>query len=301
MIEVVIDIWYKIDEKCLAEIQEKISSEKINRLEKEYFNKFIAKDKWEELLSKLELNDEEISTFLQYAIEKREERICQGDILKNVEYLEKIEEYDDNGFLLSKIIFPYVIVLSQDCDLHQDFNDKREFKFIDSSIKKNFSEMFKDSAEKTKILQKILEQKEFLSQEKLKNLNFSEEEIKFILYHKERNRDKHLLSIILAPLYNAEHVYTGEHLIDLDMKRTKVDKKKISNNYDPRYHFLEFPSHASLVPSVIDFKHYFSVDINYITSIKKNHYICKVAPLYREQISHRFAYYLSRIGLPDNQ
>jgi hypothetical protein len=74
--------------------------------------------------------------------------------------------------------------------------------------------------------------------------------------------------------------------------------KKLRQNQTPRYHYLEFPTDIPIIPSVIDFKHYFSVNVKYLKKIKKTNFICNVPPLYREDISHRFASFLSRIGLP---
>ncbi len=52
-----------------------------------------------------------------------DERIRQGDILKDIEYIESYNE--DKGIVeISKIIFPYVIVVTQDCDLQQDHNER---------------------------------------------------------------------------------------------------------------------------------------------------------------------------------
>ena len=50
----------------------------------------------------------------------RESRICQGDIIKDVEYVEYVSEKDGN-IEISKIVFPLSIVLTQDCDLSQDY------------------------------------------------------------------------------------------------------------------------------------------------------------------------------------
>lgn len=181
----------------------------------------------------------------------KESRVCQGDILKNVELIEYAIEKD--GILeISKIIFPLVLVLTQDCDLQQDF----------------------------------------------KNRNITN----------PQNHDKHLISIIVAPIYNIEHIYNGEHLSELGLKMQlinrkadKTENKFLKNNQNPRYHYLEFDSTIPIVESVIDFKHYFTVNINYLDLHKENNFVGKVSELYREQISHRFAGFLSRIGLPDDK
>lgn len=175
-----------------------------------------------------------------------ENRICQGDIFKDIEYIEYALE-KSGTFEISKILFPFVVVLTQDCDLKQDFSNRS-----DSS---------------------------------------------------RQNQDKHLISVIVAPLYNLEHVYVGEHLSELDLTMQQIPKDKtlgklLRDNQSPRYHFLEFDQSVPIPASVIDFKHYFTVNLEVLLKVKTNNYICKIAPLYRESISLRFANFLSRIGLP---
>lgn len=187
-------------------------------------------------------------------------RISQGDIYQNVEYIENVVEEtvkEDNKEVriveINKIIFPYIIILTQDCDLAQD--------------------------------------------------------CKFRL-NKKKGGDKLLLSVLVAPIYIADHVFEGEHLSEirkgLQMQTIKVRKggkfttsgTNLVHNETPRYHYLEFPNEMPIVPSVIDFKHYFSLNIEYLYRIRKQNYVCKISELYREDISQRFAGFLSRIGLP---
>lgn len=174
-------------------------------------------------------------------------RICQGDIVRNVDCLEYAIE--KGGIIeVSRIQFPLVIVLTQDCDLEQDF--------------------------------------------------------KLQVNGQRAIKDKLLISVLVAPLYNAEHVYQGNHLSELSIAMEPINRKKtpghlLQINERPRYHYLDFPEEIHLVPSVIDFKHYFSVNVNYLTQIKKERYVCTLSPLYREDISQRFASFLSRIGLPE--
>ena len=174
-------------------------------------------------------------------------RVSQGDIYRDVEFVEYVAE-KKGSIEISKIVFPFVIVLTQDCDLEQD-----------SKIR----------------YQKILAQ----------------------------TQDKRILSVLVAPLYNVEQVYIGEHLDQLGIKmqmisRTKTPGQYLRNNEIPRYHYIEFPEGVAISPSVIDFKHYFSVNVEYLRR-KKSDFVCQVSPLYREDISHRFASFLSRIGLPE--
>lgn len=178
---------------------------------------------------------------------QKNSRLVQGDLLRNVEHVEHVSVCD--GIVeISKIVYPLVVILTQDCDLAQDY-------------------MFRWSRINTK------------------------------------NQDKYLLSVLAAPLYNVEHVYTGEHLQDLNMKMSPINKNKtpgdsLRKNETPRYHYLEFPNDVQIVSSVIDFKHYFSINVEYLKTHKKNNFVCQLSELYREDVSQRFSSYLSRIGLP---
>ncbi|MGD9726889.1 MAG: hypothetical protein AB7G68_12445 [Nitrospiraceae bacterium] len=174
-------------------------------------------------------------------------RIRQGDIVRDVDCIEYAVEKE--GIIeVSRIIFPLVVVLTQDCDLEQDFKIQNDT---------------------TKTI-----------------------------------KDKLLISALVAPLYNAEHVYQGTHLSELAIGMEIINKKRspgnfLRNNERPRYHYLEFPDDIPVVPSIIDFKHYFSVNVNHLNELKLHNYVCTLSPLYREDICQRFASYLSRIGLPD--
>lgn len=177
-------------------------------------------------------------------------RICQGDIYKNIEYLEYATE--NSGIVeISKILFPLVLVLTQDCDLQQDYDYR-------------------------------------LNEES------------------SSSQDKYLLSVLVVPLYNIEHFYDGNHLSEIGLKMAPfprksdaTDNKRLKQNEIPRFHYLEFPEDSELVSSVLDFKQYFAVDIKYLNTISKSNFVCKISELYREDISHRFSSFLSRIGLPD--
>lgn len=177
----------------------------------------------------------------------KETRICQGDILRDVPWLEYVAE--KQGIIeVSRIVFPLAIVLTQDCDLEQDYR----FRSDDSKL----------------------------------------------------TQDKWLMSVLLAPLYNIEHVYQGEHLSDLEIRMERIPKSGstgnfLRNNERPRYHYLEFDDDVPIVPSVIDFKHYFSATVSFLVELKPSSYVRSVAQLFREDIAQRFASYLSRVGLPE--
>jgi len=176
-------------------------------------------------------------------------RISQGDVFRDVEFIEYVIE--KRGVLeVSKIIFTLVVVLTQDCDLERDSQyRKRQPK-------------------------------------------------------PPTNHDKQLFSVLVAPLYNAEHVFSGEHLSNLKLSMTEILKNRTPGKYliqneRPRYHYLDFPTDVPIVPSIIDFKHYFSVNVPYLEKIRTKNFICRLSALYREDLSQRFAAYLARIGLPD--
>jgi len=194
-----------------------------------------------------------------------EDRICQGDILKNVKYTESFNEIGDY-YEVSMINFPLVVIISQDCDLNEDYQFRYE------------------------------------------------------IPEKHKDHDKIMFSLLVAPLYTAVQVLNGDHLSLLDppntppgtenkmkmqdlRKENKPSEPKsvyahMKNNEIPRYHFLRFPHSIQISDSFIDFKHYFSVNINYLEELKRDNFVCRIDMPYRELISQRFSNYLSRIGLP---
>lgn len=131
---------------------------------------------------------------------------------------------------------------------------------------------------------------------------------------KPENEDKRLLSVIVAPLYNEDIFLQGEHLCDesINYKMQVIPKtgKKgklttqyrfLTQNEIPRYHYLLFDESVQIANSVIDFKHYFTVNVECLSQARQDKFVCKVSKLYRERICQRFANYLSRIGLPNMQ
>jgi len=176
----------------------------------------------------------------------RTHRICQGDIFRDMEYVEQLEFVVDR-IKTSVVGFPFIMVLTQDCDLEQDHRTRT---------------MASDT-----------------------------------------NQDKHLFSVLVAPMYNYEHVKTGSHLRDLGMTMETINSKKspfVMNNEIARYHYLEFDQNeVPIPPSVIDFKHYFSVNVEYFRRLKATNCVCRIAELHRENVCQRFASFLARIGLPD--
>ena len=66
--------------------------------------------------------------------ESKEDRIKQGDILENVEHF----VFSQQEKSLLKFVYPYTIVITQDCDLEQDYKARNvtllQDKFLDSTL-----------------------------------------------------------------------------------------------------------------------------------------------------------------------
>ncbi len=76
--------------------------------------------------------------------------------------------------------------------------------------------------------------------------------------------------------------------------------REIKKNRYPRYHFIESDSNFKVPELVVDFKHYAAIQREWIYSQFSECYFASLKPLFREALSQRFAYYISRIGLPEH-
>lgn len=126
--------------------------------------------------------------------------------------------------------------------------------------------------------------------------------------YRDKNEGQHckdcqLLHLIVAPVFLFEEFLDGVHWETIfsavrKQKRTDTSIRKIMNNEDPRFHFLHFPEGDRLPEMIIDFKHFFTINTEELYKMVSNR-LCCMDELYREKISQRFAYYISRIGLPE--
>lgn len=177
-------------------------------------------------------------------------RASQGDIYRDIVMpLAMPLGLGQNGkeFEIAEIEYNYAVVLTQECDLEQDFRNKEQ------------------NGDK---------------------------------------QDKCLPSILLAPAYLAEQLREGTHLSDLGLVMEHIDSKRwriLIRDNNKRYHFLEKDLEHQVPDLVVDFKHYFTLsrDFFYSKMVNDIQYVASIDVLYREHLSHRFAYYLSRIGLPE--
>jgi len=163
-----------------------------------------------------------------------EQLVTQGDILRDVEFVEDVFEDGDGLLHVPRIRFPHVIVLTQACDLEHGTC---------------------------------------------------------------------LLSVLVAPLHNAEHLFNGAHLGELGLPAERIKKdgtrgRNIAQNSEPRFHYLRFPDGVQLPDLIIDFRQYCSLNVDYLTGVKSTRLAWTVPPLWRDHISQRFAAFLARIGLP---
>lgn len=191
------------------------------------------------------------------------DRARQGAIYRDIFFIDGVD-IDERDVTVHRVLFPHVCVLSQDCDLETD------------------------------------------------NLNRSAAV--------EGPLDGALLSVLVAPMYTAAHVVLGAHLDRLTVPinpsrggtaftcRPFVKKSGkpgdhwtnfVMRNRDVRYHYMEFAQDWNLVPKVIDFKHYFSVSVDGLTTKYSRQYLGRLDDLERVHLSQRFASFLSRVGLPD--
>lgn len=186
-------------------------------------------------------------------------RICQGDILRDFVYLEPYETDGNEGAFLERTI-PYLIVLTQDCDLESDYW--------------NYQKVFDKGCES-----------------QLNQVNA------------QKSSDKLLQSILVCPAYPSEQVRKGVHLDDLGIKMQEFNSVTMWNfvttNQNPRYHFLNGNLEMQIPDLIVDFKHYYAIPMNVLYNKFEKKYWGTVNELFRESLSQRFAYYLSRIGLPE--
>ncbi|HNW43265.1 MAG TPA: hypothetical protein PKI19_02100 [Elusimicrobiales bacterium] len=180
-------------------------------------------------------------------------RICQGDILRDIKFRIVYPSTDPAKENIKEIFFPYVIILSQDCDL------------------KNSSRPPKSGKEA--LPGGVLIKNQFLP------------------------------NVLFAPAFPIDLIASGDHfkeVFGLCQEVISSDRKKrIRQNQDDRYHFLGTFQQLQIPDLVIDFKAYFTLPIETISSLHATHYQATLSELFRERLNQRFANYFSRIGLPE--
>lgn len=116
------------------------------------------------------------------------------------------------------------------------------------------------------------------------------------------NGNTSLLHVMVAPVFLFDTFLEGTHWNGLfndanKQKKNDTAVKKIMENSDPRYHYIHYLPSTQLPDMIIDFKHFFTINKQYLYE-KRHKRLFSIDELFRERISQRFASYLSRIGLP---
>lgn len=186
-------------------------------------------------------------------------RILQGDILTNFQ----LPLYNSLKEGFESIDFSYGVIITQDCDLNQDFNKYMDFK------SKNGTEKFNESAQRS-IYDKM---------------------IPSILICPGYPADQVRIG---------EHLNKLGFKMQSFGKISKTPWQKTIQNQNPRYHYLKSIEEFEMLDIVFDFKRYYTCEIAYIYSIYKKCYSISLNELYRENLCIRFHNFQSRIGTPND-
>lgn len=120
---------------------------------------------------------------------------------------------------------------------------------------------------------------------------------------------KFMPSILLCPIYEKGTAKKGTHIeeffsvnsINLISENVyKSDDYEIAKrDWHYRYHALsiELDESSLIENAIIDFKHYFTVPMSYLASHKEDR-LFRLDDLFAEQITLKFATYLSRVAIP---
>lgn len=109
-----------------------------------------------------------------------------------------------------------------------------------------------------------------------------------------------LPSVLVCPAYPLEQFFSGEHIEGKNLGLLQGKRDSIKNNEkNKRYHYIESDTKTGLTDLVVDFKHFYTVGYEVLMSVRATSYVTTINELYRENLSQRFAQFLSRIGLPD--
>lgn len=115
------------------------------------------------------------------------------------------------------------------------------------------------------------------------------------------NDDKKIDSILICPAFAHDELIKGVHIAERQMRKidSQTQQKMLKDNQLPRYHYLEGDATFGVPDLVIDFKRFFTLPRETTYQEYPKIYLASINPLFREDLSNRFAYFLSRIGLPD--
>ena len=248
------------------------------------------------------------------------DRVHQGDILKNIKFIQIKNLPEEKNIDYDSYEFPYIIILSQECDLKWDSENHIDLEILEEvkAIHDDYSCLNeKDNCDKLKpIFFKLIniskKLRKPLENYSLKNEDFSIRDqdlqntkkyinkIDNIILNltKTINSDKCLPNILICPAYLATDFFKGNHIANKKMSNMdSKDKLLKKNNEFKRYHFI---SAGEKTPDlVIDFKHFFTLPREYLYSLYNDHYLYSLNVIFNESLAQRFSFFLSRIGLPE--
>lgn len=125
----------------------------------------------------------------------------------------------------------------------------------------------------------------------------------------EGKSTKFMPSILMCPIYDSSSAKSGDHISEafseLDIKCiqdnvfSRDDKKVADKDWHYRFHpfCVQIGEDKCFEDTIIDFKHYFTVPMSYLVNNKRNR-IMHLEDLFAEQITLKFATYLTRVAIP---
>ena len=117
---------------------------------------------------------------------------------------------------------------------------------------------------------------------------------------KEELQDHFLHTVLVCPAYPSQKFKQGTHLDHWPVKMAKQQHySNIKSNMHKRYHHLKEDKKIGVPDLILDFKHYYAIHMDVLYKLYAEHFFAHINCLFREDLSHRFSFYLSRVGLPD--
>ncbi|MDR3222246.1 MAG: hypothetical protein LBT66_00730 [Methanobrevibacter sp.] len=200
--------------------------------------------------------------------------ICQGDMFSELEVISYSNGEDE--IIYDRITLPYSVVLSQDCDIEQNYTSRLEINNVNNVKDENKLRSIFD-----KLIPSILLCVGFPAEQVRQGIHLTESEQVRQGIHLTEYNDK----------FNI--------LMDNKGKENKSKWKNILKNETPRYHYLKGNTDLQIPDLVLDFKRYYTIPNTYFYNQFEKCYLASLSELFREDLSNRFAYFLSRIGLPE--
>jgi len=182
----------------------------------------------------------------------------QGSLYRSIKVITATSALGLQEVNFSEWELPYAVVLSQECDLSLDHDLREKLKRLEGESNNS---------------------------------------------DRDQKHDKLLLGVLVCPAYQAASFREGKHLNELHRVMESYgsrDFKLIKGNCNPRYHYLAKWAPLQVAELVVDFKHFFTIPVEQLWDEygTEEHYIARLKPLYREDLSQRFSAYLTRIGIP---